>query len=55
RAKQVELTADGRVLRGELLDRLALDPPLRGTLTDAERRTLRGLLARALADQRDGR
>ncbi|MGW0659180.1 MarR family winged helix-turn-helix transcriptional regulator [Streptodolium elevatio] len=50
RAKQVELTEDGRALRRDLLDRLAVDPPLRGGLGDDERRTLRTLLARALAD-----
>lgn len=50
RAKQVELTDDGRALRRDLLDRLALDPPLRGGLSEDERRTLRTLLARALAD-----
>jgi DNA-binding MarR family transcriptional regulator len=50
RAKQVELTEDGRDLRRDLLDRLAEDPPLRGALDAAERRMLRTLLARALAD-----
>lgn len=49
RAKQVALTADGLALRAELLAKLAEDPPLRG-LGDADRRTLRALLARALAE-----
>lgn len=48
RAKRVELTDEGMVLRERLLDRLAVAPPLRG-LPDEDRRTLRTLLARALA------
>jgi DNA-binding MarR family transcriptional regulator len=49
RAKQVELTAEGRTLRADLLERLAVDPPLRG-LGDADRRMLRTLLVRVLAE-----
>ncbi|MDI2127975.1 MarR family winged helix-turn-helix transcriptional regulator [Yinghuangia seranimata] len=47
RAKQVLLTEEGHAVRAALLERLAVEPPLRG-LSDADRRTLRTLLARAL-------
>ncbi|MFE5328595.1 MarR family winged helix-turn-helix transcriptional regulator [Embleya sp. NPDC056575] len=49
RAKLIALTPEGAELRARLFAGLAVDPPLSG-LPDADRRTLRVLLDRALSD-----